>query len=87
MYRILIKYPNEKFNGSLWQLYGTSSSTTGSTATFTPYETDNIAELEATVLALDKEIGSENIMVVKELSTEYVVDITVEDVENEEVTP
>lgn len=87
MYKILIKYQNEKFNGSLWQLCGTSSSTTGSTSTFTPYETSDIAELEATVLELTKEIGSENIMVVKELHTEYVVDITVEDVENEEVTP
>lgn len=74
MYKILIKYENKIAN--LWQVYG---STTAGTSTFTEFATDDINVLEATVLELTKEMGSENIRVVKELSTEYVVDITVED--------
>ena len=82
MYKILIKFENKIAN--LWQVYG---STTAGTSNFTEFVTDDINVLEATVLELMKEMGSENIRVVKELPTEYVVDITVEDVENEEVTP
>ena len=40
-FRIFVKYDNEKIK-DLWREYGTSSSTTGSTSTFTPFETDDI---------------------------------------------
>ena len=39
MYNILIKYNDSK---SLWQLYGTSSSTTSNEETFAPFETDDL---------------------------------------------
>ena len=43
MYKILIKYDNDKFN--LWMPYGsTTTSTTGNT-TFTEFETDNIENI------------------------------------------
>lgn len=74
MYNILIKYNDSK---NLWQLYGTSSSTTSSEETFTPFETDNLETLKAEIKTLDEKYGHENIKVVKDV--EYVVDIAITD--------
>lgn len=72
MYNILIKYNDSK---SLWQLYGTSSSTTSSTETFTPFETDDLEKLKTEIKTLDEKYGHENIKVVKAI--EYTVNVTI----------
>ena len=74
MYNILIKYNDSK---SLWQLYGTSSSTTSNEETFVPFEADNLENLKAEVIRLDAMYGNENIKVVKTI--EYTVDVTISD--------
>ena len=79
MYNILIKYNDSK---SLWQLYGTSSSTTSSTETFTPFETDDLEKLKAEIKTLDEKYGHENIKVIKAI--EYTVDVTISDSNNKQ---
>lgn len=79
MYNILIKYNDSK---SLWQLYGTSSSTTSNEETFVPFETDDLEKLKAEIKILDEKYGHENIKVVKTI--EYTVDITISDSNKQE---
>ena len=46
---------------NIYEVYGTTTNnkiSSGSTSTFSPFETDNIEELKAKVLELDKEFGS-----------------------------
>lgn len=74
MYNILIKYNDSK---SLWQLYGTSSSTTSNEETFVPFETDDLEKLKTEIKTLDEKYGHENIKVVKDV--EYAVDINIID--------
>ena len=74
MYNILIKYNDSK---NLWQLYGTSSSTTSSEETFVPFETDDLEKLKVEIKTLDGKYGHENIKVVKAI--EYVVDVAITD--------
>lgn len=74
MYNILIKYNDSK---SLWQLYGTSSSTTSNEETFVPFETDDLEKLKTEIKILDEKYGHENIKVVKDV--EYAVDINIID--------
>lgn len=73
MYRILIKY-NDK---NLWQLYGTSSSTTGAEDSFTPFGTDDIESVKTELTSLDAKYGHENIKVIKEI--EYTMDVNITD--------
>lgn len=74
MYNILIKYNESK---NLWQLYGTSSSTTSSEETFVPFETDDLEKLKTEIKTLDEKYGHENIKVVKDV--EYAVDVNIID--------
>lgn len=74
MYNILIKYNESK---NLWQLYGTSSSTTSSEETFVPFETDDLEKLKIEIKTLDEKYGHENIKVVKDV--EYAVDVNIID--------
>lgn len=74
MYNILIKYNDSK---NLWQLYGTSSSTTSSEETFVPFETDDLEKLKTEIKTLDEKYGHENIKVVKDVA--YVVDVNIID--------
>lgn len=74
MYNILIKYNDSK---KLWQLYGTSSSTTSSEETFVPFETDDLEKLKEEVIRLDATYGHENIKVVKDVY--YTVDVMISD--------
>lgn len=86
MFRIFVKYDNEKIR-DLWREYGTSSSTTGSTSTFTPFETDDIDVLRDEVMRLDSEIGHDSIRVVQDVALQYGVTVIEEDAEEEVVTP
>ena len=77
MYKILIKYDNDKLN--LWMPYGTTTiSTTGNSA-FTEFETDDVTVLKETILKLDKEHGFEKIRVVEDVTVNFTVDVVVED--------
>lgn len=72
MYKILIKY-SSKIKPNLWEVYGTTTTTTSGKTTFVEYETDDIDELTSEMLKLDEIYGYENIKVVSDVK--YVVGI------------
>ena len=78
MYKILIKYDNYKFN--LWMPYGTTATSTTGNSAFTEFETDDVKVLKETILKLDKEYGFEKIRVVEDVTVNFSVDITTDEV-------
>ena len=82
MYKILIKYDNDKLN--LWMPYGTTTTSTTGSSTFTEFETDDVTVLKETILKLDKEYGFEKIRVVEDVTVNFTVDVVVD--ENTETT-
>lgn len=79
-YKILIKNSDAKLK-NLWEVYGTTS-VTGSTVTFTEFETEDVNELQDKIAELDKEIGFENIRVISDVS--YTIGVTVDKEKEEE---
>ena len=77
MYKILIKYDNDKFN--LWMPYGTTTTSTTGKSEFTEFETDDVTVLKETILKLDKEHGFEKIRVIEDVTVNFSVDVVVED--------
>ena len=77
MYKILIKYDNDKFN--FWMPYGTTTTSTTGKSEFTEFETDDVTALKETILKLDKEHGFEEIRVVEDVTVNFTVDVVVED--------
>ena len=82
MYKILIKYDNDKLN--LWMPYGTTTTSTTGKSEFTEFETDDVTVLKETILKLDKEYGFEKIRVVEDVTVNFSVDVVVG--ENTETT-
>ena len=82
MYKILIKYDNDKLN--LWMPYGTTTTSTTGNSAFTEFETDDVTVLKETILKLDKEHGFEKIRVVEDVTVNFTVDVIVD--ENTEST-
>ena len=82
MYKILIKYDNDKLN--LWMPYGTTTTSTTGKSEFTEFETDDVTVLKETILKLDKEHGFEKIRVVEDVTVNFSVDVVVD--ENAETT-
>ena len=82
MYKILIKYDNDKLN--LWMPYGTTTTSTTGKSEFTEFETDDVTVLKETILKLDKEYGFEKIRVVEDVTVNFSVDVVVD--ENAETT-
>ena len=82
MYKILIKYDNDKLN--LWMPYGTTTTSTTGKSEFTEFETDDVAVLKETILKLNKEHGFEKIRVVEDVTVNFSVDVVVD--ENTEST-
>ena len=82
MYKILIKYDNDKLN--LWMPYGTTTTSTTGKSEFTEFETDDVVVLKETILKLDKEYGFEKIRVVEDVTVTFDVNVAVE--ENTEPT-
>ena len=82
MYKILIKYDNDKFN--LWMPYGTTTTSTTGKSEFTEFETDDVTVLKETILKLDKEHGFEKIRVIEDVTVNFRVDVVVD--ENTEST-
>ena len=77
MYKILIKYDNDKLN--LWMPYGTTTTSTTGKSEFTEFETDDVTVLKETILKLDKEHGFEKIRVIEDVTVNFSVDVVVED--------
>ena len=77
MYKILIKYDNDKLN--LWMPYGTTTTSTTGNSAFTEFETDDVTVLKETILKLDKEYGFEKIRVIEDVTVNFSVDVVVED--------
>ena len=77
MYKILIKYDNDKLN--LWMPYGTTTTSTTGKSEFTEFETDDVTVLKETVLKLDKEYGFEKIRVVEDVTVNFSVDVVVDE--------
>ena len=75
MYKILIKYDNDKLN--LWMPYGTTTTSTTGKSEFTEFETDDVAVLKETILKLDKEHGFDKIRVVEDVTVNFSVDVIV----------
>ena len=73
MYKILIKYDNDKLN--LWMPYGSTTTSTTGKSEFTEFETDDVAVLKETILKLDKEYGFEKIHVVEDVTVNFSVDV------------
>ena len=84
-YKILIKNTQTTLK-NLWEIYG-STTTTGSTATFIEYSTEDVTELQNKIAELDKTIGFENIRVIADVT--YNVGVTVDEikVDNTEHNP
>ena len=82
MYKILIKYDNDKLN--LWMPYGTTTTSTTGKSAFTEFETDDVTVLKETILKLNKEHGFEKIRVVEDVTVNFTVDVVVD--ENTEST-
>ena len=75
MYKILIKYDNDKLN--LWMPYGTTTTSTTGKSEFTEFETDDVTVLKETILKLDKEHGFDKIRVVEDVTVNFSVDVIV----------
>ena len=84
MYKILIKYDNDKLN--LWMPYGTTTTSTTGKSEFTEFETDDVTVLKETILKLDKEHGFEKIRVVEDVTVNFSVDVVGENTESTEGT-
>ena len=84
MYKILIKYDNDKLN--LWMPYGTTTTSTTGNSEFTEFETDDVTVLKETILKLDKEHGFEKIRVVEDVTVNFSVDVVGENTESTEDT-
>lgn len=83
MYKILILYKAEH---NLWQQYGTTatSSASGGKSTFTEFATDDLEVLKAEILKLDKIYGHENIKVYKDVTANFSVNFTMDDMNLDE---
>ena len=82
MYKILIKYDNDKLN--LWMPYGSTTTSTTGESTFTEFETDNVETLKNEILKVDKEYGFEKIRIVEDVTVTFDVNVAVK--ENTEST-
>ena len=76
MYKILIKYDNDKLN--LWMPYGTTTTSTTGKSEFTEFKTDDVTVLKETILKLDKEYGFEKIRVIEDVTVNFSVDVIVD---------
>ena len=74
MYKILIKY-NNKVKNNLWEVYGSSTTSTTGSTTSTEFETDNIEVLKEELIKLDKIVGFENIRVIEDKTVTFSVDV------------
>jgi hypothetical protein len=62
-------------NGNMYKTYGTSTTYSNGRTSFKEFETEDLAELKAEFMKLDKVYGFENLKVVMELDFSVDVDI------------
>lgn len=74
MYKILIKY-DSKVKNNLWEVYGSSTTSTTGSTTSTEFETNDIEVLKEELIKLDKIVGFENIRVIEDKTVTFSVDI------------
>ena len=65
MYKILIKYDNDKLN--LWMPYGTTTTSTTGNSAFTEFETDNLEVLKEEIKKITSKIGYDEIRIVSDV--------------------
>ena len=73
MYKILIKYDNDKLN--LWMPYGTTTTSTTGKSEFTEFETDDIEVLKEEVKKIASKIGYDEIRIVSDIVFDIKIDI------------
>ena len=73
MYKILIKYDNDKLN--LWMPYGTTTTSTTGKSEFTEFETDDIEVLKEEVKKIASKIGYDEIRIVSDIVFDIEIDI------------
>ena len=73
MYKILIKYNNDKFN--LWMPYGTTTTSTTGKSEFTEFETDNLEVLKEEIKKITSKIGYAEIRIVSDIVFDIEIDI------------
>ena len=72
MYKILIKYDNDKLN--LWMPYGTTTTSTTSTS-FKEFETDDVEVLKKEIKKITSKIGYDEIRIVSDIVFDIEIDI------------
>ena len=72
MYKILIKYDNDKLN--LWMPYGTTTTSTTSTS-FKEFETDDVEVLKEEIKKITSKIGYDEIRIVSDIVFDIKIDI------------
>ena len=82
MYKILIKYDNDKLN--LWMPYGSTTISTTGKSEFVEFETDDVETLKNEILKVDKEYGFDRIRIVEDVTVTFDVNVAVK--ENTEPT-
>ena len=81
---------NSAMANKMFEVYGsevTSKNATGTTSTFTPFETEDVEALKAEVLKLDRVYGHENIMVCQVVELTYGVEIVSDETEEDTTKP
>ena len=73
MYKILIKYNNDKLN--LWMPYGTTTTSTTGKSEFTEFETDNLEVLKEEIKKITSKIGYAEIRIVSDIVFDIEIDI------------
>ena len=73
MYKILIKYDNDKLN--LWMPYGTTTTSTTGNSAFTEFETDNLEVLKEEIKKITSKIGYAEIRIVSDIVFDIEIDI------------
>ncbi len=79
MYKILIRY-NDKHN--LWQSYGTTTTSTNASVSFTEFETDDVEILKSEIMKLDAIYGNDNIRIIEDVTLKYSVDVILDTTDN-----
>ena len=72
MYKILIKYDNDKLN--LWMPYGSTTTSTTSTS-FKEFETDDVEVLKEEIKKITSKIGYDEIRIVSDIVFDIKIDI------------
>ena len=73
MYKILIKYDNDKLN--LWMPYGSTTTSTTGKSEFTEFETDDVAVLKEEIKKITSKIGYAEIRIVSDIVFDIEIDI------------